>query len=196
MTDLTVFNFESHEIRFVEGKPIGNDIASVLGYVDPSKTVSTKVSKKNKGVTKTVTPGGIQSVTVLEEAGIYQLIFGSKLESAEKFQDWVFSEVLPSIRKTGSYNAVSQLRHQQPSDNSAKINQLTTKKASIQEEIKQLEDSLATKKRELQEVSESLVIEAKAYYDASPETFKQVIACKEILDHAKQRNPYRSLPSV
>jgi anti-repressor protein len=37
---------------------------------------------------------------VLEEAGIYQLIFGSKLESAEKFQDWVFSEVLPAIRKT------------------------------------------------------------------------------------------------
>jgi prophage antirepressor-like protein len=57
-------------IRFVDGKPV----ASVLGYADPAKTISTKVKSKNKSVTKLVTPGGIQQVTVLEEAGIYQLI--------------------------------------------------------------------------------------------------------------------------
>ena len=50
------------------------------------------------------TPGGIQSVTVLEEPGIYQLIFSSNLESAKEFQHWVFSEVLPSIRKSGSFS--------------------------------------------------------------------------------------------
>lgn len=50
------------------------------------------------------TPGGIQSVVVLYEPGIYQLIFSSKLDSAEHFQDWVFEEVLPSIRKTGTYS--------------------------------------------------------------------------------------------
>ncbi|MFM6183284.1 MAG: Bro-N domain-containing protein, partial [Dolichospermum sp.] len=49
-----------------------------------------------------------QSVTVLEEAGIYQLVFGSKLPSAKIFQKWVFEEVLPSIRKTGSYSASKQ----------------------------------------------------------------------------------------
>ena len=103
MSILAVHVFEGHDVRFSEGKPVANDVAKALGYADPAKTVSTKVSAKNKGVTKLVTPGGTQSVTVLEEAGIYQLIFGSKLESAEKFQDWVFSEVLPSIRKTGSY---------------------------------------------------------------------------------------------
>ena len=59
-----------------------------------------------------VTPGGTQSVTVLEESGIYQLIFGSKLESAERFQDWVFEEVLPSIRKTGRYEVKPQRQHQ------------------------------------------------------------------------------------
>ena len=103
MTNLSVFVFEGHDIRFADGKPVANDVAEALGYANPAKTITTKVSAKNKGVTKMVTPGGIQSVTVLEEAGIYQLIFGSKLESAEKFQDWVFSEVLPSIRKTGGY---------------------------------------------------------------------------------------------
>ena len=55
------------------------------------------------------TPGGIQSVTVLEEPGIYQLIFGSKLPCAEKFQDWVFEEVLPTIRKTGQYAIAHQI---------------------------------------------------------------------------------------
>lgn len=47
----------------------------------------------------------LRDVIVLEEAGIYQLIFSSKLPSAEAFQDWVFEEVLPSIRKTGTYTA-------------------------------------------------------------------------------------------
>lgn len=103
MTSLAVFAFNFQEIRFVDGKPVANDVARVLGYADPAKTVSTKVDAENKGVTRLVTPGGSQSVTVLEEAGIYQLIFGSKLPSAKAFQKWVFSDILPSIRKTGSY---------------------------------------------------------------------------------------------
>jgi hypothetical protein len=103
MTNLSVFNFESNQIRFIDGKPVANDVAKVLGYADPVNTVRKKVKPKNKGVAKMATPGGTQSVTVLEEAGIYQLIFSSKLPSAEIFQDWVFEEVLPSIRKTGQY---------------------------------------------------------------------------------------------
>ena len=104
MSNLSVFDFESQEIRFVGDKPVANDVARALGYADPVNTIRKKVSDKNKGVAKMPTPGGMQSVTVLEEAGVYQLIFGSKLPSAEKFQDWVFEEVLPSIRKTGSYS--------------------------------------------------------------------------------------------
>jgi prophage antirepressor-like protein len=110
MTDSTIqlFLFESLEIRFINGKPVANDVVYVLGYADPSKTISTKVSPKNKSLTRMVTVDGkLRDVTVLEEAGIYQLIFSSKLESAERFQDWVFSEVLPSIRKTGSYSVQS-----------------------------------------------------------------------------------------
>lgn len=102
------FEFESQDIRFVDGKPVANDVASVLGYADPQSTISKKVCSENKGVAKMVTPGGIQSVTVLEEAGIYQLIFSSKLESAKRFQQWVFSEVLPTIRQTGSYSIQPQ----------------------------------------------------------------------------------------
>ena len=108
MSNLAVFLFESQEVRFIDGKPVANDVAAVLGYTDPAKTISTKVFPQNKGVTKAVTPGGIQSVTVLEEAGIYQLIFSSKLKSAQKFQQWVFEEVLPSLRATGKYEIAPQ----------------------------------------------------------------------------------------
>jgi anti-repressor protein len=104
MSNLTVFQFDAQDVRFVDGKPVASDVAKVLGYADPQATISKKVSSQNKGVAKMETPGGMQSVTVLEEPGIYQLIFSSKLESAQRFQQWVFSEVLPSIRKTGSYS--------------------------------------------------------------------------------------------
>jgi prophage antirepressor-like protein len=105
MNNLAVFQFDSQEIRFAEEKPVANDVAKALGFKDPANAVSRLVKDKNKGVCKIQTPGGIQSVTVLEEAGIYQLIFSSRLPSAEKFQDWVFEEVLPAIRKTGTYSA-------------------------------------------------------------------------------------------
>jgi len=105
---IQLFQFESQEVRFINGKPVANDVASVLGYADPSKTISTKVSPKNRSLTEMVTEAGKRMATVLEEAGIYQLIFSSKLESAERFQDWVFEEVLPAIRKTGSYSVQSQ----------------------------------------------------------------------------------------
>lgn len=109
---VSVFNFDDTEIRFVEGKPVANDVALALGYKDPADAIWRKVKPKNKGVCEIQTPGGVQSATVLEEAGIYQLIFGSKLSSAEKFQDWVFEEVLPSIRKTGKYS-VSEIQTEQ-----------------------------------------------------------------------------------
>ena len=104
MANLQLFNFESQEIRFIGDKPVAIDIAKVLGYRHPADAVKRIVKAKNKTEDNIQTAGGIQTVFVLEEAGIYQLIFQSKLPNAERFQDWVFEEVLPSIRKTGSYS--------------------------------------------------------------------------------------------
>jgi prophage antirepressor-like protein len=103
MSNLCVFQFDSQEVRFVDGKPIANDVAKVLGYKNPANAIHRRVFSENKGLCNLQTPGGIQSVTVLEEAGIYQLIFSSKLETAQQFQQGVFNDVLPSIRKTGGY---------------------------------------------------------------------------------------------
>jgi hypothetical protein len=110
MSNISVFNFDSQEIRFVDGKPVANDVAKVLGYKDPANAVTRIVKPNNRSVCKLQTlDRKLRDVTVLEEAGIYQLIFSSKLAAAESFQQWVFSEVLPSIRKTGSYAPIQSL---------------------------------------------------------------------------------------
>lgn len=98
------------QVRFayIDGElyAVGKDVANALGYADTSGTVS----KKCKAVSKMEIPtnGGNQITSLIPESDIYRLIFGSQLESAEKFKDWVFKEVLPQIRKTGSYTLAKE----------------------------------------------------------------------------------------
>lgn len=108
MNEIQIFNNEEFgEIRTVtiDNEPyfVGNDVAMVLGYAEPRSTVSKKVDAEDRGVAKIETPSGTQEMTVINESGLYSLILGSKLPSAKKFKHWVTSEVLPTIRKTGSY---------------------------------------------------------------------------------------------
>lgn len=81
---------------------IANDVAEVLGYAKPRNAIATHC----KGALKQGIPtsGGIQEMTIIPENDVYRLVFRSKLPSAEHFVDWVTSDVLPSIRKTGSYS--------------------------------------------------------------------------------------------
>lgn len=106
MNKLQIFNSgEFGEIRTIEidGKPyfVGTDVAKALGYNNPRDAVS----RHCKGVVKRDTPtsSGIQSMSYINEGDLYRLIMKSKLPSAEKFESWVMDEVLPTIRKTGSY---------------------------------------------------------------------------------------------
>lgn len=105
---LTIFeNEEFGKIRsvLVDDEPyfVGKDIAEALGYANPRKAIQDHVDEDDKGVTKCDTLGGIQSLTVINESGIYALVFGSKLPNAKRFKRWVTNEVLPSIRKHGTY---------------------------------------------------------------------------------------------
>lgn len=111
MNNIQVFNNpEFGDIRTVEidGEVwfVGKDVATALGYGNGkslANSVSNHVLEEDKGVTEMVTPGGKQKMVVINESGLYALILGSKLPSAKRFQHWVTSEVLPSIRKTGAY---------------------------------------------------------------------------------------------
>ncbi len=113
MNELQIYNNEEFgDIRTVtiniEPWFVGKDVAEALGYSNSSKAVSTHVGEEdrilkvleadsqNGNVVKTQT-------ALINESGLYALIFGSKLESAKRFKHWVTSEVLPAIRKTGAY---------------------------------------------------------------------------------------------
>lgn len=108
-------NAEFGKIRtlVLNGEPwfVGKDVAMALGYGEGkslANAVAKHVDKEDKGVTELMTPGGKQNMVIINESGLYALIFGSKLESAKRFKHWVTSEVLPAIRKTGSYNLTPQ----------------------------------------------------------------------------------------
>jgi prophage antirepressor-like protein len=110
MTDIQVFNNpEFGSIRSLEqnGEPwfVGKDVAEALGYGNPQRAIRDHVDALDKGVTEMVTPGGKQQMPIINESGLYSLIFSSKLEGAQRFKRWVTSEVLPSIRKHGAYIA-------------------------------------------------------------------------------------------
>lgn len=110
MNDLKIFeNKEFGEIRTVvkDGEPwfVGKDVAEILGHSNPQRALRDYIDDDDKGVTKIVTPGGTQTMAIINESGLYSLILSSKLPNAKKFKKWVTSEVLPSIRKNGGYIA-------------------------------------------------------------------------------------------
>ena len=108
MNDIQIFNNpEFGEIRTVviDGEPwfVGKDCARALGYKNLYNGVNKNVDEEDRRYSPVGSTSGMQQTTVINESGLYSLIFGSKLESAKKFKRWVTSEVLPTIRKTGTY---------------------------------------------------------------------------------------------
>ena len=106
MKPVQVFDFNDNPIRTTQEENgntmfVARDVALVLGYVDTDQAIRKHCTSAIKGGVKTT--GGLQELSLIREPDLYRLIFGSKLESAIAFQDWVFNEVLPSIRKTGEY---------------------------------------------------------------------------------------------
>ena len=78
-------------------------MCKVLGYSNPRDAIRNHVFEDDKGVDTIDTLGGKQNMTIINESGLYALIFGSRLENAKRFKHWVTNEVLPSIRKHGAY---------------------------------------------------------------------------------------------
>lgn len=115
MNEIRVFeNKRLGNVRAVEidGEPwfVGKDVAVALGYLKPREALATNVDDEDKimGASR-VAPipdslGRVQYPTMINESGLYSLTFGSKLPTAREFKRWVTHEVIPSIRKTGSYS--------------------------------------------------------------------------------------------
>lgn len=108
MNSLKVFeNQEFGKIRIsvIQSEPwfVGKDVAEILGYQRTADAIRAHVDVEDKGVGEIQTPGGTQTMTVINESGLYSLILSSKLPTAKRFKRWVTSEVLPAIRKHGAY---------------------------------------------------------------------------------------------
>lgn len=108
MNELQIFkNPDFGQVRVVningEAWLVGSDVATALGYTNPAKAIRDHVYDEDKLTERFVLSGQNREVIVINESGVYSLIFSSKLPTAKKFKHWVTSEVLPSIRKTGGY---------------------------------------------------------------------------------------------
>lgn len=82
---------------------VGKDVAEVLGYSNVRDALRKHVDEEDKGVAFCDTPGGIQSMSIINESGLYSLVLSSKLPSAKEFKRWITHEVIPAIRQHGAY---------------------------------------------------------------------------------------------
>lgn len=107
MNDIITFSNEAFgnvRIAVIENEPwfVGKDVAVILGYSNPQKAIRDHVDEDDKTVNESFTVNGTQ-IVLINESGVYNLIFSSKLPKAKEFKRWVTAEILPSIRKNGGY---------------------------------------------------------------------------------------------
>ena len=143
MNELTIFNYEDKRLRtkLINNEPwfVGKDVAEILGYKNTKDALMSHIDEDDKKIIQRSDFTTIENyipksalamnlvsadipnrgLTIINESGLYSLIFSSKLEGAKKFKKWVTSEVLPSIRKYGMYATNEKLK-----DMEIKINEL------------------------------------------------------------------------
>lgn len=107
MNELQIFNFDGSQVRtfLINEEPYfaGKDVAEILGYQNSSKAIKDHVDDEDKLNNVSLSSLGQRGGWLINESGVYSLVFGSKLEKAKEFKRWVTNEVLPSIRKRGMY---------------------------------------------------------------------------------------------
>ncbi|RYQ22584.1 antirepressor [Bifidobacterium pseudolongum subsp. globosum] len=140
-TDIQMFDFHNHEVRVLtddNGEPwfVGKDVTTILGYSDTYGALKKHVEDVDKQNCQNDSFESPRGMTIINESGLYSLIFASKLAYAKEFKRWVTGEVLPSIRKHGGY-LVGQERMTPEEMVAASMRYLESK---IAEQRKQLEE--------------------------------------------------------
>ena len=138
--ELAPFTYEDQQVRVVtiDGEPwfVLADLCRVLDVANP-RNVATRLADDMKGVRRVDTPGGAQEMTIVSEPGMYEVVIRSDKPDAKTFRRWITAEVLPSIRKTGSYGAVRELTedeliHKALTLTAAKVEKLTARLALVE----------------------------------------------------------------
>lgn len=151
--EVQVFNFEQMNVRtvIIDGEPwfVGKDVAVALGYSNTKDALNRHVDDEDKQRSRFTTSGQSREMTVINESGVYSLIFGSKLPSAKQFKRWVKTEVLPSIRKTGGYQGQSMTEMEIVAASANKLVQQEKQIAQIEERQNSTESDLAELKNQM-----------------------------------------------
>ena len=180
MKDIQMFNFNGSQVRTltIDGDPyfVGKDVAEILGYVKPANAIKDHVPSNFKGVTEIMTPGGKQKLIIISEPGMYKLVFKSHAPNAEKFTDWVASEVLPAIRKTGSYQGSDTSLPVSPLDKLKLVMQSTVQIGDelkkTQEDVKYLKDHRFIVSGQSNYISSSVSKEVYNWYNSNEARIK------------------------
>lgn len=169
--NLTPFNFSGAEIRVItddQGEPwfVGKDVCDQLGYANPSDAMS----RHCKGVVKRYplqTPGGVQDLRVLSEGDTLRMIVNSAMPAAQAFESWVFDEVLPAIRKSGSY--------QRPMTPGEQLLAQANAVITIERQQAEQQVALARIERRVEDLSQTIV------WDHCPQNCQSLTRIKETM---------------
>ena len=182
MEELRTWNFEDHEVRTVEidGEPwfVGKDVATVLGYQNGSKALSDHVDEEDKLNNESLSSLGQRGGWLINESGLYSLILSSKLPNAKAFKRWVTSEVLPTIRKTGSYT----YRRTNPNEEKAlQIQEMDTRIRMSEQFLKlaEIETTLSKNYRDIL-ISKSVEVLAGEQLLPLPKVTQKTYSAKEV----------------
>lgn len=145
MNKLVKFDFQDKEVRTVYIDTnvwfVAKDVCDILRISNNRMAIS-RLETFEKGVSNIDTPGGNQQMTIISESGLYKLMFSSRKEEAKIFANWITTEVIPSIRKTGSYT-ITQPVNEEP------ISYLSEESVKVARNIKQIDITLADSYPEL-----------------------------------------------
>lgn len=175
--EIQVFsNAELGEVRttVIDGKVmfVGKDVAKILGYKNTNAAIKKYIDNEDKGVAKCDTLGGMQELVIINESGLYSLLFSSKMPNAKKFKRWITTEVLPSIRKHGVY-AVDEVLQ-----NPDVLIQALTELKKEREEKAQLKETVAVQNQQITEMTPKA-----GYYDI-------VLNCKDVISTTEIAKDY------
>lgn len=162
--EIQVWNYESSEIRTVQvnGEPwfVLADVCKVL-EISNSRNISSRLEPDEKGVTLVDTLGGTQQMTIINESGLYAVVLRSDKPQAKPFRKWVTSEVLPSIRKHGSYSVQSQFADLSPQ--LQVLIQMETRQKQIEARQAEQATALAGLEQKLQNTCEVIALDKTAW---------------------------------
>ena len=193
-----VFNnpeFGAVRCMVVDGEPwmVGKDVAIALGYGDTDQALRRHIDEEDKLTRNFDGSGQNRNMTIINESGMYSLIFSSKLDTAKKFKRWVTKEVLPSIRKTGSYTSLGEPFKNdapvQPDDPIVDLIDAYTRdlKVAVASEVQKLRDERDEAQKEIAFLREQL--KTKRCSESAYEIVKYHLIDINV-EHLKEVSPY------